>query len=76
MPFRPSNLQLTLLGGLIALLGLVLSAMYVYGAIIERAGEPDQSLLFWYLPFLFAGVFFLAAGLALIAVAWYRSRQR
>ena len=36
-----------LVGGcLLAAAGLVFMSMYVFGAVIERWGEPDQSLLF------------------------------
>ena len=51
------------IGSLCTFVGLAFSAMYVYGAIIDRWGEADQSLLFWYLPILFLGIFSIAVGL-------------
>jgi len=36
---------------------------YLFEAVITRRGEADQSLLFWYLPFLFLGIIGLVAGL-------------
>ncbi len=50
-------------GSLSVILGLAFVSMYVYGAIIARWGEADQSLLFWHLPILFIGIFSTAAGL-------------
>ena len=52
-------------GGLMSIAGAAFVAMYVRDAVIARSGEPDQSLLFWYLPFLFMGVIALLAGLGL-----------
>lgn len=64
-------------GACFTLLGLGLVTGYFYWAVIERIGEPDQSLLFWYLPILFTG---LGAGaLGLGAGAWgfiLRRKQR
>ena len=48
--------------------------MYVYEAIIVRVGEPDQSLLFWYLPILFLGILGMVIGLGV--GAWGGSRVR
>ena len=45
-----------MLGCVITLAGLVLVFAYVLEAIVARVGEPDQSLLFWYLPILFMGL--------------------
>lgn len=39
--------------------------MYVWHAVVARIGEPDQSLVFWYLPVLFFGLVGCGAGLAL-----------
>jgi len=39
--------------------------MYVLEAIVARIGEPDQSLLFWYLPVLFMGTIGLTIGLSI-----------
>lgn len=55
-----------LLGGLLAGVGGVFVAMYVWGAIITRLGEADQSLVFWYLPILFLGLILGAGGLKLL----------
>lgn len=52
--------------GIIAgLAGLLLISAYILKAVIERAGEADQSLLFWYLPFLIIGVIILIMGISL-----------
>lgn len=50
-------------GGLSILIGIGFAAMYVLEAIITRRGEPDQSLLFWYLPILFIGLIGIIIGL-------------
>ena len=57
-----------LFGGVVALVGAGLVAAYFLEAVLARLGEPDQSLLFWYLPILFIGLAGLGIGLA--AVAW------
>jgi len=54
------------LGGLLAALGAVFVVMYVWEAIIARSGDPDQSLIFWYLPILFLGLMSGAGGLKLL----------
>ena len=54
------------LGGLGALLGTIFVLMYVWGAFISRLGEPDQSLLFWYLPILFLGIAVGGGGISLL----------
>lgn len=56
------------------LAGVTFCAMYVVEAFIKRIGEADQSLLFWYLPILFMGLFSLMAGLGLLA--WGRNRKK
>ena len=38
------------------ILGVVFVVAYISEAVIARLGEPDQSLLFWYLPILFMGI--------------------
>ena len=55
--------------------GLGLIAGYFYWAVIERIGEPDQSLLFWYLPFLFTGVMaaMLGFGFGVMGAASFRT---
>lgn len=55
-------------GSLSLLAGLTLVGMYVFSAIIEPLGEPDQSLLFWLMPFLLVGVGATVLGVVLIAV--------
>ena len=51
------------IGSLCTFVGLAFAAMYIYGAIIARWGEADQSLLFWHLPILSLGIFSIAVGL-------------
>ena len=53
------------LGSLMALTGAAFVGMYILEAIVARAGEPDQSLLFWYLPILFMGLIGMVMGLGL-----------
>jgi hypothetical protein len=53
-----------LFGTGLILIGGALVGAYVLEAVVARVGEPDQSLLFWYLPILFLGVLGLAAGLS------------
>jgi len=45
-----------ILGGLIGFAGIAFVVIYIMEAIVKRIGEPDQSLLFWYLPVLFIGI--------------------
>lgn len=66
MAFRKLFTYLILLiGSLCVIVGLAFLAMYLYGAVIARWGEADQSLLFWHLPILFFGIFSVIAGLAM-----------
>jgi len=54
---------LAVLFGIISIIiGGLFVAAYVLEAVIKRAGDPDQSLLFWYLPFLFLGLIGLIIG--------------
>lgn len=53
-------------GSLLAILGLLLVSTYVWEAVIVPWGQPDQSLLYWYLVFLLAGLGLLKAGAILI----------
>jgi hypothetical protein len=53
-----------ILGIVTSAIGVVLIIAYVIEAYISRKGEPDQSLLFWYLPILFAGIIALVIGLS------------
>jgi hypothetical protein len=57
-----------------ALGGVALVAAYVWEAVVTRWGEPDQSLLLWYLPILFLGVIGVRIGLA--AGTWGLARLR
>ena len=54
-----------IVGGLTVLTGIACVVMYVLEAIVGRFGEPDQSLLFWYLPFLLVGFGGIAVGLGI-----------
>ncbi|MEE8446227.1 MAG: hypothetical protein V3S52_01100 [Gemmatimonadota bacterium] len=63
-----------LLGVVAALVGAGLVGAYFLEAVVARFGDPDQSLLFWYLPILFLGLAGLAIGLA--AGAWGIRRLR
>lgn len=56
------------------LAGVGMIGGYVIEAVIKRVGEPDQSLLFWYLPLLFIGIMCTMAGIG--ATAWGVSRLR
>lgn len=62
-------------GILLALVGVYLIVLYVLEAVIARIGEPDQSLLFWYSPFLLFGLIGLRAGLRLGIPGFKRLRQ-
>lgn len=64
------------LGALAGLCGLFLVGSYVFSAVIDRIGEPDQSLLFWYLPLLFIGFAALALGFGVGAWGVYRLRSK
>ncbi len=61
-------------GVVVALVGVGLVAAYFLEAVVARRGDPDQSLLFWYLPILFLGLAGLAVGLA--ASGWGILRLR
>jgi hypothetical protein len=50
-------------GGLIGITGIACVVLYILEAVIARIGEPDQSLLFWYLPILFIGIIGILIGL-------------
>ena len=57
-------------------LGVSLVFGYVRGAVLDRLGEADQSLLFWYLPLLLFGAPLTAAGLAAVAAAVFLRYRR
>ncbi len=66
MLFKSDKLKysLAVIFGIVSvLIGLFLTIGYILKAVIERIGEPDQSLIFWYLPMLFIGLIFLKLGL-------------
>ena len=59
---RPS---LALIAGLVlTIIGTLLIVGYIMEAYFARIGEPDQSLLFWYLPLLFVGLIAFVTGLS------------
>jgi uncharacterized membrane protein len=62
------------LGAVLALVGTAFVAMYFWEAIITKIGDSDQSLMFWYLPFMFIGLAGILAGLALLT--WGMNRMR
>ncbi len=61
-------------GALLGLTGLGFIAMYVHSALIDRLGDPDQSLLFWLLPILFAGIGLCVSGALLLRLGLRRRR--
>ena len=63
------------IGTVLGLAGLGFIAMYVQGAVIERWGEPDQSLLYWYLPILFIGLGLVSAGMSVLRSGLQRKRN-
>jgi hypothetical protein len=52
------------IGILISLIGAGSVVGYIVWAVIERWGDPDPSLLFWYLPFLLFGIVGWVIGLS------------
>jgi len=65
-----------LLGVPTTIAGVVFIGMYITEAVIKRVGEPDQSLIFWYLPILFIGIVLAAAGATISIWAVMRTRKR
>ena len=61
-------------GVLTAFTGAAFTVLYIIEAVIARAGEPDQSLLFWYLPVLYLGLIGMLIGT--VMVVWGVSRLR
>jgi hypothetical protein len=61
-------------GIIISLIGAVLIIGYIMEAYVARRGDPDQSLLFWYLPLLFVGFISFVTGLS--ASVWGFNRLR
>lgn len=76
MAIKKVGLCAVLVAGIVASLagGLAILA-YLLEAVVARAGEPDQSLLFWYLPFLLFGLPVLIAGLKLLTWGICRLRK-
>jgi len=60
---------------LLTVVGAGFIAMYFRDGVIARWGDPDQSLLFWYLPILFIGIFSFSGGLSLFTIAWKKLRS-
>ena len=56
------------------ILGVVFVVAYISEAVMARLGEPDQSLLFWYLPILLMGIagIGLGAGAGILGVIGLR----
>ena len=52
-----------MIGSLMSIIGAIFVVMYIVKAVIERIGENDQSLLFWYLPVLFMGLLGIKFGI-------------
>ncbi len=55
--------------------GITFIVLYVLEAVIARRGEPDQSLLFWYLPVLFLGLIGMVIGLGVSVWGIIRLRE-
>ena len=53
-------------GCISAAAGLFFVVLYILEAVIRHSGEPDQSLIFWYLPILFIGLICLGIGTFLL----------
>jgi hypothetical protein len=49
-------------GIVLIIIGALLITGYIIEAYVARRGEPDQSLLFWYLPLLMVGLIVLGIG--------------
>jgi len=62
-------------GSLIVVTGIGFAAMYVLEAIVARIGEPDRSLLFWYLPILLMGIMGIIIGLSIGIWGAFRLRR-
>lgn len=60
------GLLVLLAGGILSFIGLAFVSMYFWEAIVSKIGDPDQSLVFWYLPILFLGVFGMLLGLPMM----------
>jgi hypothetical protein len=63
-------------GAILFLVGLSGIWVYVVQAVINRLGEPDQSLLFWYLPFLMFGFMGAGGGVMLYIFGWKKLKTK
>ena len=55
--FQKNKYLCAMIFGVIAFItGLMFIILFIVKAIVERIGEADQSLLFWYLPVLIIGI--------------------
>jgi hypothetical protein len=61
---------LLVISALVFLAGVSFLIMYVWNGVITRIGEPDQSLIFWYLPILFMGLIGMGIGWAMGVRMW------
>jgi len=51
-------------GIVLTIIGVLLIVGYITEAYVARIGEPDQSLLFWYLPLLLVGLIAFVTGIS------------
>jgi hypothetical protein len=56
--------------------GIFFTALYLIEAIFMRVGNPDQSLMFWYLPILFIGIISLVIGIPVLGLGIFRIRSQ
>jgi len=73
-PDRILVLLASLAGLVLTGTGLSLVGVYLFEAVLFRMGDPDQSLLFWYLPFFLAGSGLVTVGLLLLILVLPRGR--
>ena len=73
---RYSNVLQALFGGLMTMAGIIFIAMYLVQAIFMRVGNPDQSLMFWYLPILCIGIISLLIGIPVLGLGIFRIRSQ
>ena len=74
---RTWSIVALVVSALLILSGLTFVVMYFVSAVLERVGEPDQSLLFWYLPILFIGIIgiLLGAGAGILGILGLRKAK-
>jgi hypothetical protein len=75
LKIKPLPFLMVILGALFLLAGAVLVIMYLVDGVINRIGEADQSLLFWYLPILFLGFAGITIGWAMGSRGWERLKE-